>query len=256
MNRRGWIIQTFNGAKSGAAFGAVFGALTGGITSKSCFVAGTEILTVAGLVAIENISEGDEVLAENPETGEKGVKRVVQTFVKQTYNLVHIYVEDEEIVTTPEHPFWEMNREWCSAIEIRAGDILKLANGKTAIVSKVYSETLSSPVTVYNFEVEDYHTYYVGEDSVLVHNWCDPKKIYKSIKDAPNYNRNFVKVQNGIKKVNINNKGLLQELNKIGSGWKKVYQNGWINGQKVSLHYFQDASGKIFDFKIKYGKWS
>ncbi len=158
----------------------MFGALTGGITSKSCFVAGTEILTVAGLVAIENISEGDEVLAENPETGEKGVKRVVQTFVKQTYNLVHIYVEDEEIVTTSEHPFWEMNREWCSAIEIRAGDILKLANGKTAVVSKVYSEALSSPVIVYNFEVEDYHTYYVGEDSVLVHNWCSTKK-YKSL---------------------------------------------------------------------------
>ncbi len=68
-----------------------------------------------------------------------------------------------------------MNREWCSAIEIRAGDILKLANGKTAVVSKVYSEALSSPVTVYNFEVEDYHTYYVGEDSVLVHNWCSTK---------------------------------------------------------------------------------
>ncbi len=154
----------------------MLGAFAGGITSN-CFVAGTEILTVAGLVAIENISEGDEVLAENPETGEKGVKRVVQTFVKQTYNLVHIYVEDEEIVTTPEHPFWEMNREWCSAIEIRAGDILKLSNGKTAVVSKVYSETLSSPVTVYNFEVEDYHTYYVGNHTVLVHNLCKQELI-------------------------------------------------------------------------------
>ncbi|MBO7254124.1 MAG: hypothetical protein J6V36_02350, partial [Clostridia bacterium] len=164
-----------DGAKSGAASGAVLGAFAGGITSN-CFVAGTEILTVAGLVAIENISEGDEVLAENPETGEKGVKRVVQTFVKETYNLVHIYVEDEEIVTTPEHPFWEMNREWCSAIEIRAGDILKLANGKTAIVSKVYSEALSSPVTVYNFEVADFHTYYVGKDSILVHNSCGNQK--------------------------------------------------------------------------------
>ena len=30
---------------------------------------------------------------------------------------------------------------------------------------------LEAPVTVYNFEVEDFHTYYVG-DGVLVHNAC------------------------------------------------------------------------------------
>ena len=53
-----------------------------------------------------------------------------------------------------------------------------------------------------------------------------------------------------------NNKQLLQQLNQVGSGWKKVYQNGWINGQKVSLHYFKDSAGRIFDFKIKYGRWS
>ena len=65
-----------------------------------------------------------------------------------------------------------------------------------------------------------------------------------------------MKVQNGLKKVNVNNKQLLSELNKLGRGWKKVYQNGYINGQKVSLHYFQDITGKIFDFAIKYGRWS
>ena len=34
---------------------------------------------------------------------------------------------------------------------------------------------LEAPVTVYNFEVEDFHTYYVG-DGVLVHNSCAHKK--------------------------------------------------------------------------------
>ena len=49
---------------------------------------------------------------------------------------------------------------------------------------------------------------------------------------------------------------LLEQLNEFGTGWKKVYQNGWIDGQKVSYHYFQDATGKIFDFAAHYGKWS
>jgi hypothetical protein len=58
-----------------------------------------------------------------------------------------------------------------------------------------------------------------------------------------------------LKKVNIKNKALLDELNRVGTGWKKVYQNGWIDGEKYSMHYFQDKSGKIFDFWIKEG-WS
>ena len=38
------------------------------------------------------------------------------------------------------------------------------------VVEAVQHEILETPVTIYNFEVEDFHTYYVGEQSVLVHN--------------------------------------------------------------------------------------
>mgnify|MGYP004643826433 CR=1 FL=1 len=31
---------------------------------------------------------------------------------------------------------------------------------------------LKSPETTYNFEVEDFHTYFVSESNVLVHNMC------------------------------------------------------------------------------------
>lgn len=43
---------------------------------------------------------------------------------------------------------------------------------KYVIVEQVQHELLESPVTVYNFEVEGFHTYFVGETSVLVHNSC------------------------------------------------------------------------------------
>ena len=33
-------------------------------------------------------------------------------------------------------------------------------------------EWLEEAITVYNFEVADYHTYYVGDEDVLVHNKC------------------------------------------------------------------------------------
>lgn len=51
--------------------------------------------------------------------------------------------------------------------------MLVLSNGEYVVVEFVQHEILESPVKVYNFEVEDYHTYFVGEVSVLVHNGCE-----------------------------------------------------------------------------------
>ena len=42
---------------------------------------------------------------------------------------------------------------------------------------------------MYNFEVEDFHTYYVGDSGVLVHNMCNTSKIGKQIGNAPRSNQ-------------------------------------------------------------------
>jgi len=55
-----------------------------------CFVAGTLILTAAGLVAIENIKAGDKVIATNPETFEVAEKTVLETYVRETMELLHL----------------------------------------------------------------------------------------------------------------------------------------------------------------------
>lgn len=51
--------------------------------------------------------------------------------------------------------------------------IIFLYNGEKVVVEEVQHEILESPVKVYNFEVADYHTYFVGETGVLVHNNCE-----------------------------------------------------------------------------------
>ncbi|MDE6016769.1 MAG: HINT domain-containing protein, partial [Acetatifactor sp.] len=51
-----------------------------------------------------------------------------------------------------------------------AGEKVRLLNGGTGEVEAVTVEHLDEPVKVYNFEVEDWHTYYVAELGVLVHN--------------------------------------------------------------------------------------
>lgn len=57
-------------------------------------------------------------------------------------------------------------------MHLRAGDILVLVNGEYVVVEKIQHEILEAPITVYNFQVEDYHTYYVANVGVLVHNTC------------------------------------------------------------------------------------
>ena len=88
---------------------------------------------------------------------------------------VHVKVNGEEITCTPMHPFYVPKKGWTSAIDLRAGDILVMLNGEYVVVEQVQHELLESPEITYNFEVEDYHTYYVDEDQVLVHNECKPK---------------------------------------------------------------------------------
>ncbi len=83
------------------------------------------------------------------------------------------------------------------------------------------------------------------------------KNVYNSIKESPKYPNGFTGIQNGTVKVNVNNGKLLDDLRKIEHGkWKKVYKDGYdVDGNKVSIHYFQSQSGKVFDVDVKPG-WS
>ena len=146
-----------------------------------CFVAGTKILTEKGKVPIENIKVGDYVYAKDPETGVCMLKKVVETFENETTVLIHIKIDGEEILTTPGHPFYVLDKGWIGADYLKNGDKVVLYNGQQVTIEKVTLENLDFPVKVYNFEVEDFHTYFVGESSVLVHNkGCGLNKIADS----------------------------------------------------------------------------
>lgn len=143
------------------------------ITGKSfCFVAGTEVLTDRGLVPIEEIQVGDLVWAEDPDTGEKTLKPVVQLFVSETHELVRLVIDDEIILATLGHPFHVKGKGWVQAFDLEPGDLVTQKDGNLATVYGIWYIYSETPVTVYNFEVADFHTYFVGDDSLLVHNMC------------------------------------------------------------------------------------
>ena len=137
-----------------------------------CFVAGTLVTTEDGQEPIEEIEVGDKVLSEDETTGEVAVKTVTETYINETDELIHIGVNGETISATPSHPFYVDKLGWTLARSLKAGDVLVLSNGELVTVEWVQHEILESPIKVYNFEVQDFHTYFVGECGVLVHNWC------------------------------------------------------------------------------------
>lgn len=149
--------------------------------NKNCFVAGTLVTTSEGQKPIEDIKIGDRVLSEKENTNQVSFKNVTNTFVNETSELEHIHVNGETITATPNHPFYVDKLGWRLADALRAGDVLVLSNGEFVTVEWVQHEILESPIEVYNFEVEDFHTYFVGENSILVHNDCHtpvrPNKI-------------------------------------------------------------------------------
>jgi hypothetical protein len=60
---------------------------------------------------------------------------------------------------------------WVQAKDLKAGDrSLVAATGKTLELVEVTEDHLGGEVSVYNFEVEGDHTYFVGEGEVWVHN--------------------------------------------------------------------------------------
>ena len=55
-------------------------------------------------------------------------------------------------------------------------------NGHAICVENILRESSHDGVEVFNFKVEDYHTYYVGESCILVHNAdYDTELISKNI---------------------------------------------------------------------------
>ena len=79
-------------------------------------------------------------------------------------------VQREPIGTTDEHPWRTAAGAWPETKDLTPGTELVSADGDRAIVITVLKTERIEPT--YNFEVEGFHTYFVGESGVWVHNAC------------------------------------------------------------------------------------
>ncbi|MGQ2802175.1 Hint domain-containing protein, partial [Leptospira santarosai] len=184
----------------GDAWDGVKGAFGNNDASESlCFVSGTLVLTGTGLKPIEKVKIGDEVLAFNPETKDQSLKRVARLFKNENAEFLKINFGDgEEVVTTPGHRFFTETRGFVLAGDLTKEDLFFDKSGEKISIHSIVKETHKEKIPVFNFEVEDYHTYYVGETCILVHN--DSVKMLQE-KIGANGELNGPLVNKGIDKI-------------------------------------------------------
>ena len=207
--------------------------------APKCFKAGTLVacLDQAGketLKPIEEIEVGDKVLAYDEETGEQGYKEVVRLFRDETQEWHHVFVNGEEIVCTAEHPFYVEGKGFVPARELKERDNLLLSDGSKVEIDSLKTEHVEIPETTYNFEVKDFHTYYVSHSNVLVHNVCE-KAAMRAAKRSENISINE-------KPIEVKNIKMVGENGQTYYAKAELYSNGKFIRNDLGGHLFKDGA--------------
>ncbi len=217
-----------------------------------CFVAGTAVLTAAGKKAIETVQLGDVIPCVDHITGEAAEKRVVSTTVNRVNRLIELDIDGEVIQCTETHPFQVKGKGWVDAAELAPNDAVYTKDWGTATVKSVSLLELDTPVEVFNFEVEDCHTYFVGELALLVHNGPCNSKFYKATRTDTGVQRGaeitrkqaLQRIRNG-DDVLTTSRSSAKSLVKDAFGNSRAYSE--IHNQiPNAMKHFHDASNHFY----------
>jgi hypothetical protein len=160
------------------------------IQPSQCFGAGTLVAAEHGNRPIEALTAGDLVWSRNVTTGATELKPVVTTYVTQSRPVLALDVRldalrSERVLVTEDHPFFSAEKGiFVPARELASNPVASFAASSPLVAAL---ESFASRITVYNIEVADFHTYFIGEARLLVHNICSTVvKPYKEwIKEKP-----------------------------------------------------------------------
>lgn len=151
-----------------------------GVIIICCFVAGTQVLTEGGYKNIEDIKLGEKLWAKNTETGEQDWKPVTKVFIEPDRGIFEVKLMakdgfEQKIQATDDHPFFVVGKGWKQTVELKEGDLIETDGHGSMKVISLLDENRTD--LTYNFTVADFHTYYVTERNVLVHNCGRGKQV-------------------------------------------------------------------------------
>lgn len=205
-----------------------------------CFLAGTLVRTEGGLKPIEEIVVGDRVLSRNEENGEQDYRSAVRLFRNRTERIVSVTVFSAEtgnaiqtIHCTPGHPWFVHGEGWTFAAHLSAGNRLAGCSGQALQVLTIEFRDLHAQT--YNFEVEDWHTYFVGRHGTqpfaLVHN-ISSRRLRRLRDTAPSITEGDRRTRSLMESVNKRSRALQSKIDP----WRNrvAYSAGHVPGPKHS----------------------
>jgi len=140
------------------------------------FEAGTAILTKDGPKNIEDVKVGDLLASRDAFTAETVYRPVTELFRRLAPGMVRLSVaalggRRETYGVTSELPFYKQGKGFTPVRNLVVGDVLLAEGGAKLTVAAI--ETVDHPIVVYNLEVAQDHSYFVGELRAWVHNADD-----------------------------------------------------------------------------------
>jgi hypothetical protein len=159
-----------------------------GRACKHSFSPDTSVTLADGSrVPIASVTEGDRVLAWDEASGTTGSYPVTHVWLQEDPVTGWVEIDGEPVNTTPNHPFFTVERGWVEAAQLRLGDHGPSTTGGSGVVTSITWE--QAPAQMYDLTVDVAHTFFVGDAGWLVHN-CDlihPGKQGKHQPDHPNF---------------------------------------------------------------------
>lgn len=159
-----------------------------------CFHPDTHVMTPVGPKSIGSLVPGDLVLSRDEHDWSQEFKRVLavhETIPDQTLTIHGHLLKGLatgiappagtfDIQTTPNHPFWSSATErFVRADSLRSGDVLSTNAGGSAVIDSATQDVTGEIVSYFNLEVEQTHTYFVGDAGIWVHNAAtSPCKLF------------------------------------------------------------------------------
>jgi hypothetical protein len=131
----------------------------------SCFGAGTTVQTLDGPRRIEDLRGGDLVLTQHPKSGELKYEVLVAVFHNPPNETFRVELDGDSIVATGIHRLWKAGKGWTMTRDLKPGDALRTLGG-TAVVKSVEAGRVQP---VYNLQVAEGESFFVGRSGVLAH---------------------------------------------------------------------------------------
>lgn len=138
---------------------------------------GTWVWTRDGKKQVESILSGDFVLSQDVETGELAYKVVLGIQNPQKLDVSKISLGDTEIHMTPGHIIWTAGLGWKKVSTLEPGFLLHGIDqlGKVETINEAYA------IDSYDLIVDDFHTLFVGNQGVLVHDGSQLRKTHNAL---------------------------------------------------------------------------